>query len=171
VGSCAYSFLDHFADLGKDSLSLAAEGSSYGCNMPSTKKPRVFIGSASEGREPAENLSARLSREFETVVWNAGLFELSKAYVESLEKALADVEFAILVATPDDDREKRGVKDKVPRDNVIFELARDCEAPLQPLRDVNYVRKLTALMVATGRPSKANLTTHWDRPIQSTWDR
>jgi len=85
-------------------------------------KPRVFIGSSTEGLEVAENLNLRLSKDCETVPWNGGAFGISETYIGSLEKALADVEFAVLVVTPDDLREKRGAEGRVPRDNVVFEL-------------------------------------------------
>jgi hypothetical protein len=86
------------------------------------KKPRVFIGSSSEGLEVARNLTIGLSKDCETVLWEAGAFGVSETYIESLEKKAADVEFGVLVVTPDDLREKRGEEDKVPRDNVVFEL-------------------------------------------------
>ena len=85
-------------------------------------KPRVFIGSSSEGLNVAESLNLRLAKECETVPWQAGTFGISETYIGSLEKALSTVEFAVLVVTPDDTREKRGEEGKIPRDNVIFEL-------------------------------------------------
>jgi hypothetical protein len=88
----------------------------------SIMKPRVFIGSSTEGLRVAESLNLRLSEDCETVMWNAGAFQISDTYIESLEKSLADKEFAVLVVTPDDLREMRGEKGSIPRDNVIFEL-------------------------------------------------
>jgi len=85
-------------------------------------KPRVFIGSSTEGLDVAENLNLRLSKDCETVPWNGGTFGISETYIGSLEKALADVEFAVLVVTPDDLRDKRGEQGRIPRDNVVFEL-------------------------------------------------
>jgi predicted nucleotide-binding protein with TIR-like domain len=85
-------------------------------------KPRVFIASSSEGLEVAENLNVRLSKDCETVPWHGSAFELSETYIASLEKALETVEFAVLVVTPDDLREKRGDQSRIPRDNVVFEL-------------------------------------------------
>jgi hypothetical protein len=90
--------------------------------MGAVMKPRVFIGSSTEGLEVAENLNLRLSKDCETVPWNGGTFRVSETYIASLEKALADVEFAVLVVTPDDLRDKRGERGKIPRDNVVFEL-------------------------------------------------
>jgi predicted nucleotide-binding protein len=85
-------------------------------------KPRVFIGSSSEGLDFAESLNIRLARDCETVVWSSGAFGVSETYLESLEKALVGVEFAVLIVTADDTRDKRGVGGKIPRDNVVFEL-------------------------------------------------
>ena len=85
-------------------------------------KPRVFIGSSTEGLDVAENLNLRLSRSCETVLWNAGAFGVSETYIGSLEKALGEVEFAVLVVTPDDLRDRRGEAGRIPRDNVVFEL-------------------------------------------------
>jgi hypothetical protein len=85
-------------------------------------KPRVFIGSSTEGLQVAESLNLRLTKECETVPWNGSPFVVSETYIASLEKALSDVEFAVLVVTPDDTREKRGIEGKIPRDNVVFEL-------------------------------------------------
>src|SRR5690242_3016904 len=85
-------------------------------------KPRVFIGSSTEGIDVAECLNLRLVKECETVPWNGSPFAISETYIASLEKALANVEFAVLVVTPDDLREKRGDESRIPRDNVVFEL-------------------------------------------------
>jgi hypothetical protein len=85
-------------------------------------KPRVFVGSSTEGLDVAKNLILSLSADCETVPWCAGVFGVSETYIESLEKALSNVEFAVLVVTADDDREKRGIEGKIPRDNVVFEL-------------------------------------------------
>lgn len=60
-------------------------------------KPRIFIGSSTEGLEVAENLNLRLSKDCETVPWNGGAFGVSETYIGSLEKALEDVEFAVLI--------------------------------------------------------------------------
>ena len=86
------------------------------------RKPRVFIGSSTEGQDIAESLNLRLAKECETVPWQAGAFAISETYIGSLEKALAGVEFAVLVVTADDIRKKRGEESKVPRDNILFEL-------------------------------------------------
>jgi hypothetical protein len=49
-------------------------------------------------------------------------FELSSTYIESLEKIVAEADFAVMVLTPDDVTTSRNSKKLAPRDNVIFEL-------------------------------------------------
>jgi hypothetical protein len=49
-------------------------------------------------------------------------FEFSAAYIESLERASSETDFAILVLTPDDVTMSRETEKPAPRDNVVFEL-------------------------------------------------
>jgi CAP12/Pycsar effector protein, TIR domain len=86
--------------------------------------PRLFIASSAEGLEIAnatrERLTKRLS-QLDVRVWTRE-FDLSATYIESLEKAAAEADFAVLVLTPDDVTTSRKVETLAPRDNVIFEL-------------------------------------------------
>lgn len=86
--------------------------------------PRVFIASASEGLEAARQvhraLQARLRQAAEVVLWPTE-FQLSATYIESLERALGESDFAVLVATAADRTRSRGRETASPRDNVIFE--------------------------------------------------
>lgn len=86
--------------------------------------PRVFIASASEGLEVATHahrtLQARLKGRAEVVLWPTE-FQLSATYIESLERALAESDFAVLVATGADRTRSRGREQASPRDNVVFE--------------------------------------------------
>jgi hypothetical protein len=84
-------------------------------------KPRVFIGSSSEGLPAARALETQLTDTCEVSLWKT-VFAPSDTYIESLEKALETAEFAVLLVTPDDLRTKRDQTDQVPRDNVVFEL-------------------------------------------------
>ncbi len=59
---------------------------------------------------------------FSVEIWTDGVFTASSYPIESLEKAVDDVDFAIAIAQPDDLTNVRGLDQKVPRDNVIFEL-------------------------------------------------
>jgi len=87
-----------------------------------TQKPRLFIGSSTPGREVAEAIAERLKDVAVPRPWYK-VFELTKANVEQLDKIADDVEFAVLVLTADDTRDRGNAQQAlVPRDNVIFEL-------------------------------------------------
>jgi len=88
---------------------------------------RVFVGSSSEatGGGPADVLCTLLQEHVGAGArvehWMAK-FRVMESYIESLERASATADFAVLVATPDDPTTIRGVDKLAPRDNVIFEL-------------------------------------------------
>ena len=91
---------------------------------PHTAKPRVFIGSSSEGLLTARYLQSELERlaDCEATSWDQDVFELSSFTLDTLTSAATSYDFAVLVATPDDTTTRRGEAASVPRDNVIFEL-------------------------------------------------
>ena len=88
-------------------------------------RPKVFIASSSEGLEITKTVRRLLLQELgEGAVvepWTRA-FELSSTYIESLEKAVEESDFAILVLTPDDVTTSRKKEKLAPRDNVVFEL-------------------------------------------------
>lgn len=86
------------------------------------KRPRIFIGSSSEGLEVAENIQVNLDDDCEVTVWKQGHFGLGSSTLESLVTKLDQFDFAVLVLTPDDLIETRGESLFSPRDNVVFEL-------------------------------------------------
>jgi hypothetical protein len=86
-------------------------------------KPRIFIGSSSEGLSTAEFVRDTLSNDFDCVVWNDGtVFGLNVSYLDSLLKAGSMFDFGILVATKDDKTQSRKKGFDSPRDNVVFEF-------------------------------------------------
>lgn len=85
-------------------------------------KPRVFIGSSSEGLETARYLKKQLSRTNECEIWDEGVFGLNESYLETLLKIPNVYDFAVLVATRDDKLKTRRKLFDAPRDNVIFEF-------------------------------------------------
>lgn len=89
-------------------------------------RPRVFIGSSSEGRHVALALQTELVAQAhdtcDVEVWHQGIFEPGSTTLESLIEIARWSDFAVLVATPDDMRESRGETVAVPRDNVILEF-------------------------------------------------
>jgi hypothetical protein len=86
------------------------------------EKPRLFIGSSTEGKDIADMLQLGLDYDVEVTVWHQGVFGLSQGSLESLVQASRQFDFAALVLTPDDLTSKRGNNVNSPRDNVIFEL-------------------------------------------------
>lgn len=85
-------------------------------------RPTVFVGSSVEGLEAATCLMQHLEYECEVTVWNDDVVALSKSTLEGLVEKAPTFDFAILVLTPDDKLEKRGIAKAAPRDNVLFEL-------------------------------------------------
>lgn len=85
-------------------------------------KPRVFIGSSSEGLSVAEAIHMGLEYVAECTIWNHGVFSPGQTVIESIVDASISYDFAIIVLTPDDFVEKRGRSGTAPRDNMIFEL-------------------------------------------------
>lgn len=89
------------------------------------KVPVVFVASASEGLNVVEaaqrSLQSALGGDVEVRPWS-GEFQLTRTYIESLERMLDESDFAVLVFTPDDRTKSRGREHFSPRDNVVFEL-------------------------------------------------
>lgn len=85
-------------------------------------KPKIFIGSSVEGLNVAYAMQQNLTHDAESTVWDQGVFELSKTTIESLNKIVNSVDFAILVFSPDDEIIMRDETSSVVRDNVLFEL-------------------------------------------------
>jgi hypothetical protein len=85
-------------------------------------KPYLFIGSSSEGLPVAKEIKEQLCKVADVTIWNEGIFEINKSYLDSLLDANFLFDFAILVFTPDDLLKTRGKKVSAARDNVIFEM-------------------------------------------------
>lgn len=85
-------------------------------------KPVVFIGSSSEGLPIAEAVSRNLSRDSSPKLWTQQLFLPGQYPFEVLEAQLRVSDFAVLVASPDDEIVKRGVLQSAMRDNLLLEF-------------------------------------------------
>lgn len=85
----------------------------------------MFIASSSEGLKVVKPLQRMLSEALgegvEIQRWTMK-FKLSSTYIESLEGAASEADFALFVLTPDDLTRSRGKQQWSPRDNVVFEL-------------------------------------------------
>lgn len=85
-------------------------------------EPVVFIGSASEQLEICREIELAFSHDPIVVkVWT-GIFNPSKIPIEDLITMANDADFAVLVISPDDIIESRGIEMCGPRDNILFEL-------------------------------------------------
>ncbi len=85
-------------------------------------KPKVFIGSSTEGLKIANAIQAQLERSCEITIWKDGVFKLAENSLESLENILIDMEYAIFVFSPDDISKIRNEEKFTVRDNVLFEF-------------------------------------------------
>ncbi len=87
-----------------------------------TARPRVFVGSSSEGLEIAKTIQLNLDPLAEVTVWSQGVFGLGEGTLESLVACQEQFDFAVLVLSPDDMVNSRGSTSHAPRDNIMFEL-------------------------------------------------
>ncbi len=90
-------------------------------NQARVTRPRLFIGSSTEGKRLAEAIQFNLDGEIEATVWDQRLADLGGTLVENLDQISREVDFAALVVTPDDITESRGARRPAARDNVLFE--------------------------------------------------
>lgn len=85
------------------------------------RKPSVFVGSSSERLVLANAVQELLASDASVSVWNH-TFELGSGTLESLERQLAAMDFAVLILAGEDITASRGDETFAPRDNVLFEL-------------------------------------------------
>lgn len=85
-------------------------------------KPRVFIGSSTEGLAVAELIQLGLEHAVECTLWTQSSFTPGQTTIESIVDLSVQYDFAILILTPDDLLLKRGGQAFAPRDNILFEL-------------------------------------------------
>ncbi|GGH36785.1 hypothetical protein GCM10007423_29320 [Dyadobacter endophyticus] len=84
-------------------------------------KPRVFIGSSSEGLDVAKYVKSYLGTDFDCYLWNDDIFKNNESVFETLLKSASLFDFGIMVATKDDFLNSRGTEFESARDNVVFE--------------------------------------------------
>lgn len=128
------------------------------------RKPRLFIGSSTEGLPIAEALQVGLEYDAEVTVWSQGVFGLSSFTLEALIEQARGSDFAVLVLTADDMLTKRGESKPVARDNVLFELGlfigiagRHRTFIVHPRgHDMHMPTDLSALAVATYDPNRSD---------------
>jgi CRP/FNR family cyclic AMP-dependent transcriptional regulator len=90
--------------------------------MVPNKAPKLFIISSSEAKSIAHAVRDGLEHDVFSKVWDDGVFFAGGYPLEALEAEVAQADFAVAIAEPDDIVESRGVKAPTVRDNVLFEL-------------------------------------------------
>lgn len=90
---------------------------------PPREKPAVFIGCSTESLEIATTIQLAMQYDpFVIDVWTDGVFRPSTTPIEDLNKKIREIDFGVMIITPDDQTEVRGDRVFSPRDNVVFEL-------------------------------------------------
>lgn len=90
---------------------------------PPNETPVLFIACAAESLDVAAAIKNQLESDCLVVeVWTDGVFKPSLGNMESLERKLEIVDFAVAIFSADDKVESRGAEQFAPRDNTVFEL-------------------------------------------------
>lgn len=84
--------------------------------------PKLFIISSSEAKHIAYAIREGLKADVFSTVWDDGVFFAGGYPLEALEKQVAESDFAVAIAEPDDIIRSRGRQSPTLRDNVLFEL-------------------------------------------------
>jgi hypothetical protein len=128
------------------------------------KLPNIFIASSSEGLNIVNAVQTGLLQKMDQKIvlrpWTRE-FDLSKTYIESLEKQSGEIDFALIVMTPDDITTSRKLKKPAPRDNVVFELGlfmgtlgrERCFIIHEDLPKLKLPTDLLGIMAATYKPA------------------
>lgn len=84
-------------------------------------KPKLFIGSSTEGLDIAYAIQSQLTNDAECTVWK-NAFPLGSYTLSSIIKSAYSSDFGVFVFSPDDISEMRKERFSVARDNVLYEL-------------------------------------------------
>lgn len=85
-------------------------------------KPRVFIGSASEALDVADEVRSLLFKDFEVYIWTDDIFKSNESPLQTLLMEAGLFDFGIMILSKDDYSRSRGVAFEAPRDNTLFEF-------------------------------------------------
>lgn len=84
-------------------------------------KPSIFVGSSSEAKDIAGQIAKSLEYFAEVKIWTDA-FDIGKSNYDNLASQVALYDYAVLVATGDDETISRKEQKSSPRDNVVFEF-------------------------------------------------
>jgi predicted nucleotide-binding protein len=85
-------------------------------------QPVLFLGCSTEALSIAQEIQAALKHDVITRIWTDGIFHASKTPIEDLTTAVTEIDFGIVLLTPDDKTISRNKTSMSPRDNVLLEL-------------------------------------------------
>lgn len=84
-------------------------------------KPRIFIGSSTEGLPVAERIKSYFSDDYDSFIWTDNIFKYNENFLETLMKSASLFDFGFMVFTADDKTKVREKLFDTARDNVMFE--------------------------------------------------
>jgi hypothetical protein len=109
-------------------------------------KPRVFIGSSTEGLDIAHAVQSNLESAAEVTIWSQDVFLPGAHILESLLRQAEKSDFAVFVFSTDDIVASRGSEQLTVRDNVVFELGL-CIGLLGPKRSFMIMPQVQNLRI------------------------
>src|SRR5262245_54629637 len=133
-----------------------------------TMKPKVFLGSSTEGLRVAEAAQRELAYDAEAILWSQGVFRTTNVAIEDLMRSLDEYDFAVFIFLPEDLLNIRGRDTSTIRDNVLFELGmflgklgRERNFFISPKRDakmeLHLPSDLSGITPATYDPTSSSL--------------
>lgn len=84
-------------------------------------KPRIFIGSSTEGLTVAQRIKTYFEPDYNCYIWNDGIFKFNEGFLETLIKSASLFDFGFMIFAADDISRIRKKEYKTTRDNVLFE--------------------------------------------------
>ena len=84
-------------------------------------KPRIFIGSSSEGLHVAERIKDFFKEDYDCFLWTDDIFKNNESFLETLVKSASLFDFGFMVFSADDKLIVRDTHFESARDNVLFE--------------------------------------------------
>lgn len=84
-------------------------------------KPRIFIGSSTEGLPVAQRIKDYFEPDFDCFIWNDKIFQFNDGFLETLLKSASLFDFGFMVFAADDISRIRHKEYNTTRDNVLFE--------------------------------------------------
>lgn len=84
-------------------------------------KPRIFIGSSTEGLNVADRVKRFFESEYDCYIWTDEIFQFNEGFLETLLKSASLFDFGFMVFSADDISRIKHKEYDTARDNVLFE--------------------------------------------------